>query len=112
MRRRRYATLDERTPNGLEMDLSFEELSMLFALKGWLYGNRRGVPSPDDLYNKVVELVEALEAVEDDGRVLFAAEGRFLVYSDPEMPYSYDVYVYVGNVDRLKLDESQEESAA
>jgi len=105
--------LDEKSSNVLDMDLSFEELSMLFALKGWLYGSsRRGVPSPDDLYNKVVELVEALEDVEDDGRVLFAAEGRFLVYSDPEMPYSYDVYVYVGNVDRQKLDESQEESAA
>lgn len=104
--------MDEKSPNVLDMDISFEELSMLFALKGWLYGNRRGVPSPDDLYNKVVELVEALEAVEDDDRVLFAAEGRFLVYSDPEMPFSYDVYVYVGNVDRLKLDESQEESAA
>lgn len=104
--------MDEEAPNVLDMDLSFEELSMLFALKGWLYGTRRGVPSPTDLYNKVVELVEALEAAEDDGRVLFAAEGRFLVYSDPEMPYSYDVYVYVGNVDRQKLEESQEESAA
>src|SRR5690606_12187908 len=112
MRLRRYGTLDEGTPNVLDMDLSSEELSMLFALKGWLYGNRRGVPRPDDPHNTVVALVEALETVEDDGRVLVAAEGRFLVYSDPEMPYSYDVYVYVGNVDRLKLDESQEESAA
>lgn len=103
--------MDEEAPNVLDMDLSFEELSMLFALKGWLYGTRRGVPSPEDLYNKVVELVEDLEAAEDSDSILFAAEGRFLVYSDPEMPYSYDVYVYVGNVDRQKLEESQEESA-
>lgn len=95
--------MDEDSP--LDMDVTFDELSMLFALKGWLYGTRRGVPRPADLYNKVVELVEALESVKDNDRVLFATEGRFLVYSDPEMPFSYDVYVYVGNVDRQKLGE-------
>ena len=98
--------MDDETPNVLDMDVSFEELSMLFALKGWLYGTKRGIPSPADLYNKVVELVEALEAAKNGDRVLFATEGRFLVYSDPEMPYSYDVYIYVGNVDRQKLEEA------
>ncbi|MEV2279302.1 hypothetical protein AB0I72_27365 [Nocardiopsis sp. NPDC049922] len=91
-----------------DMDLSFEEVAMIFALKGWLHGTNRkaGVPNAEQLKAHIEDMISSLAEQARDGRILFNSSGRFTVHTDPEMPDSYEIHLYLGNVDRQKLGVS------
>lgn len=89
-----------------EMDLTLEEVAAIFALKGWLHGTERraGIPDAETLYAHVAGMVKDLERAEvATAKLLFNSSGRFTVHTDPEMPDSYEIHLYIGNVDKQKL---------
>jgi hypothetical protein len=87
-----------------DMDLSFEEIAMIFALKGWLHGTKRkaGIPNGEQLKAHVSDMIESLSQIRDS-RNMYNSSGRFTVHTDPEMPDAYEIHLYIGNVDRQKL---------
>ncbi|MEO3857461.1 hypothetical protein [Acrocarpospora sp. B8E8] len=81
-----------------ELDLSPDELAAIFAIKGWTYGTAQcaGTPSAADLKTYITDMAELLART---GRAdVYATGGRFKVYKDPELPGSYEIYLYVGHV--------------
>ncbi|OEV28668.1 hypothetical protein AN220_00570 [Streptomyces nanshensis] len=88
-----------------DMDVTYEELAAIFALKGWLHGTERkaGIPDAKTLREHIEEMVTQLEAANNGNVILFNSSGRFTVHTDPEMPDAYEIHLYVGNIDRQKL---------
>lgn len=98
---------NDKVDEALDMDISFEELAMIFALKGWLHGTDRkaGIPSAETLRDHVLEMIAQLEEHLTEDRILFNTSGRFTVHNDPEMPFSREIHLYLGNIDIQKLRE-------
>jgi hypothetical protein len=82
-----------------EWSLTPEELSTIFAIKGWSYASEvagYGAPTPEGLAYVINGLVNTLAEAENDHG--YATLGRFLALKDADLPNSYDVYLHVGFV--------------
>lgn len=76
-----------------QMDLSPEELAILFAAKGWVYGNG-AVLTADDIRGKILHLIDVIESANDDG--VWSNLGRLMVTQDPEYPSYYSISLELG----------------
>ncbi|SFI79713.1 hypothetical protein SAMN05216275_10513 [Streptosporangium canum] len=77
-----------------EWELDPTELSGLFQAKGWCYHTEDGliIPSAKTIDTVLAHLVEeALDARKDE-----VQGGRFMIWKDPELPNSYDLWLNVG----------------
>jgi hypothetical protein len=78
-----------------EWEFAPDELESLFAAKGWVYHTDKGLvtPTKDDLESILVLLVKE---VLEDPEAHAVQGGRFMVWKDPEMPNSYDLFLNLG----------------
>ncbi|MEO3862644.1 hypothetical protein [Acrocarpospora sp. B8E8] len=89
-----------------EWELDPEELAGLFAAKGWVYLTQDGliIPNANYIENMLAGLVnEALNTKRDE-----VQGSRFMIFKDPELPNSYDLWLNVGFIwddDKLTEDE-------
>ncbi|MGS2646045.1 hypothetical protein [Streptosporangium sp. G12] len=94
-----------------EWELDPTELSGLFQAKGWCYHTDEGLilPSAKTIEGMLARLIgEALSTGHDE-----VQGGRFMVFKDPELPNSYDLWLNVGFIwDEDKLTEEEREILA
>lgn len=90
-----------------EWELSPEELATIFQTKGWPYLVDQGflIPNPDTIKAVIAKLVgEVIRTGKTQ-----AQGGRFLVWKDPDLPGSWDVWLNVGFVwDPEQLEDGHE----
>ncbi|MEU7830328.1 hypothetical protein [Nonomuraea sp. NPDC049129] len=80
-----------------EFALTPEELSGLFEAKGWKYHTDRGLTVPTEGEIEVI-LTRLVAEVLDDGEAIGIQGGRLMVWKDPELPNSYDLFLNIGFV--------------
>lgn len=87
-----------------EWELTPEQLAMIFALMGWLYGTPdcQGVPGPEDIEDMVEHLADSMDKQGFD--LVFSTMGRILLARHEEFPSSFGVYLHIGELPR-KEDE-------
>lgn len=79
-----------------EWELDPNEIAAIFRAKGWKYHTNQGLMAPD------ADVIEAqitglvTEILKKD--VVGVQGGRFMVWKDPELPNSYDIYLNLGYV--------------
>lgn len=85
----------EEAPSGYwdQMDLSLDELAMIFAVKGWITktGNP---PTTDELEETIRFLTDVIESAEDPG--VWSNFGRIMLTQDPELDSYYSVSLEIG----------------
>lgn len=92
----------------LDLEVSLEELAILFAAYGWYYAtNPFGTPSPDDIKQQIYAL---LNGIPDEGE--FIRSGRLALVRSPEYPDSFEVYLDIGYLSPPAGDEVAKEVAA
>lgn len=80
-----------------QLELSLEEIAMIFAVKGWVYdtGKAAGaVPTPDNITDIIEYLISVIEVSEMSG--VWTNLGRFMVTQDPEYPSYYSLSLELG----------------
>lgn len=82
-----------------ELDLSVDELAMIYALKGWEWdvGNEVRTPNGDEIHDLILILGEQLEK---SSKGTWAGLGRLIVYKDPEFPSSWGIALELGYMDK------------
>lgn len=95
-----------------EWELNPRELAEIFQHKGWAYHTPQGltVPSARSLEMRIAKLIQ--EAIET-GKTQIQS-GRLMVWKDPELPGSYDVWLnlgYVWDEEVMGGDDNEEEAA-
>ncbi|GAA3536788.1 hypothetical protein GCM10022419_015750 [Nonomuraea rosea] len=79
-----------------EWELAPEELAALFKAKGWCYHVDEGliIPNAATIEGMLAKLVqEALTQRKDE-----VQGARFLIWKDPELPGSWDLYLNIGYI--------------
>ncbi|MEU4726485.1 hypothetical protein AB0G06_43395 [Nonomuraea dietziae] len=78
-----------------EWELGPEEIAALFRAKGWTYHSDYGltVPTEDVIEAMLSRLIK--EALTNTDAVAVQG-GRFMVWKDPELPHSYDLFLNLG----------------
>lgn len=79
-----------------EWELAPEEISALFEVKGWCYHTTEGliIPSTVTIEGMLAKLIrECLASGKDK-----IQGARFLIWKDPELPNSYDLWLNLGYI--------------
>ncbi|GAA4187115.1 hypothetical protein GCM10022252_20120 [Streptosporangium oxazolinicum] len=91
-----------------EWEVDPEELAGLFEAKGWCYHVEEGliIPSAETIKAMLARLIRQCLTTGRDQ----AQGARFLVWKDPELPNSYDLWLHLGYVwdDDALTDEERE----
>ena len=96
---------------GLQMELSLDELAVLYGLKGWVFCTDLGpIPPTAEVLEDLIQDMAALLRQREPAGVSFANICRLFVYSDPEMPDYYSIGLEIGLVPKetkeIHCDES------
>ncbi|MGN9782820.1 hypothetical protein ACTMTF_15410 [Nonomuraea sp. ZG12] len=80
-----------------EWELAPDELAAMFAAKGWGYDTEQGltIPNADTIEAMLAKIVTE---VLNNEEVIAVQGGRFMVWKDPDMPNSYDLFLNLGYI--------------
>ncbi|MFI6319731.1 hypothetical protein ACIBG8_19510 [Nonomuraea sp. NPDC050556] len=89
-----------------EWELNPHEIAALFKAKGWCYHTSKGlaIPTAEEIEHQLARLISTVLNSQGDQ----AQAGRFLLWKDPELPDSYDLWLHLGFIwDDEALDEDE-----